>query len=87
MSVSARNSFHRAQSNAVMSSVSTIITPPIDGVPFLLTRAFSPPAASALSSYCWLNFNCFSLAMILGPSHQLKSSAVTAAPAVRNVMY
>ena len=62
--------------------------PPIDGVPFLLsTRACSPPASSALSEYSWPNFDRLSSAMIFGPSHQQSSSAVTAAPAVRKVMY
>ena len=58
------------------------------GVPFLLkSRAAMPPPASALSAYSWPNFNCFSQAITCGPSHQLRTSAVTAAPALRKVMY
>jgi hypothetical protein len=40
-----------------------------------------------LSAYSWPNFNRLSQAITLGPSHQLRISAVSAAPALRNVMY
>ena len=67
-----------------MTTGSRIITPPMVGVPFLVSRWDAGPSSRmGWPSRC-LDFN---QRMMAGPVKKLMSSAVIAAPPLRNVRY